>query len=73
MFIPHFEWRRSAPRTVREYDVVKLNHDVEAHGVTFVKGTEGVIVHVYGDGDIFAVEFDDPVADVVTLKRSDFG
>lgn len=40
---------------IRELDTVVLTHDVKEHGL--VVGDIGAVVHCYGEGDAFEVEF----------------
>lgn len=57
---------------IKELDVVTLTHDIQEHGL--VKGSRGAVVHSYGDGQGFEVEFVDDTAEtssVMTLERSD--
>ena len=43
-------------RTVlSELDLVALHHEAPAHGL--VAGDVGTIVHIYGDGEAYEVEF----------------
>jgi hypothetical protein len=40
---------------IRELDTVVLTHDVKERGL--LEGDVGAVVHVYGEGDAFEVEF----------------
>lgn len=40
---------------IRELDTVVLTHDVEEHGL--IAGDIGAVVHCYGEGDAYEVEF----------------
>lgn len=57
---------------IKELDVVTLTHDLPDHGL--VKGSKGAVVHCYGNGQGFEVEFmsevGEPIA-LLTLGRSD--
>ena len=44
-----------------EHSAVLLTRDVHDDGVTFPKGTRGIIVSVHGEGIAYTVEFNDPV------------
>jgi len=41
--------------TIRDLDTVVLTHDIEGHGLK--EGNLGTVVHYYGDGAEFEVEF----------------
>jgi Domain of unknown function (DUF4926) len=57
---------------IKELDVVTLTHDVQEPHLP--KGSKGAVVHCYGDGQGFEVEFvresGETIA-VLTLERSD--
>ena len=57
---------------IRELDAVVLTHDVEAHALK--QGDIGVVVHCYGDGTAFEVEFvtaEGATVAVLTLAAAD--
>lgn len=57
---------------MNELDTVVLTHDIKEEGLK--KGDMGAIVHVYGDGKAFEVEFvttDGKTVALLTLKQSD--
>lgn len=57
---------------IKELDVVKLTYDLPDHGL--VKGSKGAVVHCYGNGQSFEVEFVSEVGEalaLLTLERSD--
>lgn len=57
---------------IKELDVVTLTHDLPDHGL--VKGSKGAVVHCYGNGQGFEVEFVSEVGETIallTLERSD--
>jgi hypothetical protein len=62
--------RRSGPPTIPEFADVTLTHDLEYRGVSFRKGTRGVVVHKHSD-DAYEVELERPSFSVVTVKKED--
>jgi len=57
---------------IKELDSVVLTHDIEEHGLK--KGDIGAVVHCYGNGDAFEVEFitaEGRTIAVLTLASSD--
>ena len=58
---------------IQELDVITLTHDIQEHGLK--KGSQGVIVHCYQDGQAFEVEFVDKLGDslaLLSLEVADF-
>jgi hypothetical protein len=55
-----------------EYSFVRLSHTVEAGGISYPMGAQGVIVHRHSDGIGYEVEFERPRFRVITLTASDF-
>jgi hypothetical protein len=58
-------------RSVRELSVVALRHPVECKGGVLPKGGKGTVVHVYGDGEHYEVEFAEPFPCTITLRHDD--
>jgi type III restriction enzyme len=56
---------------ILEFTVVALRHPVEAKGRVLPEGGKGTVVHVYRDGEHYEVEFAEPFACTVTLRRDD--
>jgi Domain of unknown function (DUF4926) len=57
---------------MKEHDLVVLTHDNPEHGLE--AGDVGTVVHCYGDGDAFEVEFMSAAARtiaVLTLERKE--
>ncbi|MGQ9629169.1 MAG: DUF4926 domain-containing protein [bacterium] len=57
---------------IRELDTVVLTHDIEEHGLRL--GDVGAVVHCYGDGAAFEVEFvtaEGRTVALLTLTQSD--
>ncbi len=57
---------------IKELDVVTLTHDLQEHGLT--KGSKGSVVHCYGNGQGFEVEFVSEAGETIallTLERAD--
>ena len=57
---------------IKELDVVTLTHDLEEHALT--KGSKGAVVHCYGNGQGFEVEFVSKEGETIallTLERAD--
>jgi len=61
----------SSAAALREYDFVRLRHDVHAGDATYVAGARGVIVHSHDDGVGYEVEFEVPEFRVLTLTSQD--
>ena len=58
-------------RNIPELSVVALKHPVECKGSILPEGGKGTIVHVYRDGEHYEVEFVEPFACTLTLRRGD--
>ena len=61
------------PQIQNTTDVITLTHDIQEHGLK--KGSQGVIVHCYQDGQAFEVEFVDKLGDslaLLSLEVADF-
>ncbi|MEL6059264.1 MULTISPECIES: DUF4926 domain-containing protein [unclassified Methylobacterium] len=57
------------PQALAELSVVALLRDVVTDdGVTVPAGTEGTIVGVWGGGEAYEVEFDEPVVGNATVQ-----
>ena len=57
------------PQALAELSVVTLLREVVTDdGVTVPAGTEGTIVGVWGDGEAYEVEFDEPVVGNATVR-----
>lgn len=57
---------------IRELDTVVLTHDLGEHGL--MEGDVGAVVHSYGDGEAFEVEFvtaDGSTVALLTLTAAD--
>ncbi len=57
---------------MKELDVVTLTRDIQECGLT--RGSKGVVVHCYTDGQGFEVEFVSETGDTIallTLERAD--
>ena len=57
---------------IKELDVVTLTRDLQEQGLT--KGSKGAVVHCYGDGQGFEVEFVSETGETIallTLGRAD--
>lgn len=57
---------------IKELDSVVLTHDIDEYGLK--KGDIGAVVHCYGDGDVFEVEFitaEGRTITVLTLASTD--
>jgi hypothetical protein len=59
------------PAPIPELSVVTLTHVLEHNAGKFPEGTTGTIVHAWGDGEHYAVEFSEPFPCVVSLTRAD--
>ena len=55
----------------RELDVVSTQSTLSIAGHIYPSGSTGTIVHVYGDGRAFEVEFAEPAPAVATLEIGD--
>ncbi|WP_299440472.1 DUF4926 domain-containing protein [uncultured Rhodospira sp.] len=62
--------RQSGPPAIPEFAAVRLTRDLEYRGVSFPKGTPGVVVHKHTD-EAYEVEFERPSFSVVTVTTSD--
>ena len=56
---------------IPELSVVELTRQVEHEGEELPAGVKGTVVHVWGDGKHYAVEFAEPFQCVVSLSRAD--
>jgi len=56
---------------IPELSVVALRRPVEGKAGVLPEGGKGTIVHVYRDGEHYEVEFVEPFACTVTLRRAD--
>ena len=57
---------------IKELDTVVLTHDIKEHGLT--EGDIGAVVHCYGDGSAYEVEFitaEGKTIAVLTLSAAD--
>ena len=57
--------------SIPELGVVDLKRSLEHEGRVLPKGNRGTVVHAYGDGAHFEVEFTEPLACTVTVMRND--
>ena len=57
------------PRDLAELDRVSLKEPLQKEGVTLPAGATGTIVAVWMPGEAYEVEFTNPAAAVVTLRR----
>ena len=56
---------------IHELSVVTLTHAFEHEAMELPEGTVGTVVHVWNDGEHYAVEFTKPFPCVVSLARAD--
>lgn len=57
------------PQGLAELSVVVLLHDVVTYdGMTVPAEAEGTIVGIWGDGEAYEVEFDEPVVGNATVR-----
>ena len=61
----------SAEQRIPEHSVVALRHPIECEGHMLHEGQQGTVVHAWGDGKHYAVEFDKPTPQVVDVERDD--
>jgi hypothetical protein len=61
----------SADQKIPEHSVVALRRDFESEGHVLPAGQLGTVVHAWGDGKHYAVEFDKPTSQVVDVERDD--
>ena len=59
------------PAPIPELSVVILTHSLEYKARELSEGTVGTVVHVWRDGEHYAVEFTKPFQSVVSLARGD--
>ncbi len=61
----------SAPgeaRPVMELSIIKLRSPLETNEGTVPVGSSGTVVHVYGDGQAYIIEFYEPFHTVATVE-----
>lgn len=56
---------------IREHSVVALRRDFESEGQVLPEGQQGTVVHAWGDGKHYAVEFDKPTSRVIDVEEDD--
>jgi hypothetical protein len=59
------------PMSIPELSVVTLTRPLEHEARELPKGARGTVVHAWGDGEHYAVEFTRPFPCVVSLSRAD--
>jgi len=59
------------PRAISELSVVTLTHAIEHEAKELPEGTRGTVVHVWSDGEHYAVEFATPFRCIVSVARCD--
>jgi hypothetical protein len=59
------------PSPIPELSVVTLSHSLEHKARELPEGAVGTVVHAWGDGEHYVVEFTEPFPCVVSLARAD--
>jgi hypothetical protein len=63
--------RVEMPAAIPELSVVTLTRSLEHKARGLAKGSVGTVVHVWSDGEHYAVEFTEPFPCVLSLARAD--
>jgi hypothetical protein len=58
-------------KAIPELSTVVLRRRVESKGDVLPEGRRGTVVHAWGDGQHYAVEFTEPRSQVVDVERGD--